>query len=138
MDRLSQKPKDIDQLFQKKEERLPNSIAKYIRLLKQSEKWEEAIAFRENFVATKVSNRRERAEKELNQTIIELLETNDPAVQANKEVRAVWLMFAAGVLQSDERVKNILEILDSKGGELKQQLEENLPAIRDEIKHLLP
>ena len=138
IDRLSRKPESIEDYLQKKEERLPKGIRAYIRHLKETGDWNEAVGFREDFLRKRVLDKQGRAKRELDETIVKLLQSDDPIQQAEDEVKAVWLMYAAGILQSDQRMSDILEILDSKAGNLKRELEENLPAIRDEIKIFLP
>jgi len=137
IDRLSRKPKSIEDCLQKKEERLPKGIRAYIRRLKETGDWDKAVGFREDSLRKRALDRQGRAKRELNKTIVNLLQSDDPIEQGKDEVKAVWLMYAAGILQSDQKVSDILEILDSKAENLKRELEENLPAIRDEIRILL-
>ena len=139
VERLAEIPKGVQELLEEaKEENLPKSIKAYIRRIKQEQGRDVGLWFREQLITKKAITRQEKAEKMLKETILKLIQTDDPAVQAKCEVRAIWLMFAAGILNSDERTQEIISILDSKGGQLKEELENNLPKIRDQVKFLLP
>lgn len=135
VDRLGEPPKDLVLLLRDKEPRLAKGIRAYIRALKRSGNFEQAI--RDEAVREKITTKRDKAVHELNQTIRGIIETEDPLVQAESEVRAIWLMSSVNILNSDERIQNILEVLDSKETELKEQLESNLPTIRKEVESIL-
>src|SRR3990170_1373718 len=81
----------LERSFEKKEEQLPKSIATFIRRLKQSEKFEEAMLERER---EKEKRRRmartQRAAERLNETKKILIETDSPEKQLEYEVSAIW------------------------------------------------
>lgn len=133
IERLTDVPKDLEGLVATKEPRLPGSIRKYIRDLKAEGRWEEAMEVAQQVRERKAQKREEKAREELNRTILELLTTNDPEVEGEKEIRAIWLLEAAGVINSEERLEELLESLDTKAPQLKDFLDKRLAAIRDEV-----
>lgn len=133
VERLVDVSKDLEGLVITKEPRLPRSIRKYIRELKAEGRWEEAMEIAQRVRENKLQKREEKARKELNRTILELLTTDDPEVEGEKEIRAIWLLEAAGVINSEERLEELLESLDTKAPQLKDLLEQRLVEIRDEV-----
>jgi len=125
--------RELERSFEKKEEQLPNSIASYVRRLKQSEKFEEAMLEREREIEKRRRmTRPQRAAERLNDTIKLLLETNDPQVQSVCEVRAIWLLNVAGVIDDRQKLQDLKDVLDSQAPELKAFLDDRLVQIRDE------
>ncbi|MFZ5933101.1 MAG: hypothetical protein ACOYT7_03465 [Patescibacteria group bacterium] len=123
----------LERSFEKKEKQLPHSIAVYITRLKQSERFEEAMFEREQAIEKRRRlTRPQRAAEKLNDTIKLLLETNDPQVQAVCEVRAIWLLNVAGVIDDRQKLEDLRATLDSKGPELKAFLDDRLVQIREE------
>lgn len=125
--------KELERSFKKKEEQLPNSIASYIRRLKQSEKFGEAMLEREREIEKRRRmTRPQRAAEKLNDTIKLLLETNDLQIQSACEVKAIWLLNIAGVIDDRQKLQDLRDLLDSKAPELRAFLDDRLVQIRDE------
>lgn len=129
---------ELGSLADQKELRLPKSIRAYIRRLKADGQFERAMAVAREVRERKLKERQQNAEKELYRSIRELLETKDPQVQAVEEIRAIWLLYASGVIDSDEKTAELLVTLDSKSPDLKAFLEGRLIDIREELRPLLP
>ncbi|TSC54258.1 MAG: hypothetical protein LiPW16_88 [Microgenomates group bacterium LiPW_16] len=56
-----------------------------------------------------------------------------------QEVRAIWLLDAAGVILPEERKNELIEALDSKTPKLRAAFEAQLSQIRDEmVKDYMP
>lgn len=124
---------ELEKSFVKKEKQLPNSIASYIRRLKQSEKFGEAMLEREREIEKRRRmTRPQRASEKLNDTIKLLLETNDLQIQSVCEVKAIWLLNVAGVIDDGQRLKDLRDLLDSQAPELKTFLDDRLAQIRGE------
>lgn len=128
---------EIDAKLQAKVERLPQSISKKIRRMKESGTWDEAIKYREAVVKQRKS-RLEEATEELHEKIAEVICTDDPLTEATGEIKIVWLLNAVGELNSDDRRAEILEILNSKPQPIQGELERQLPGIRDWARQYLP
>lgn len=132
---------ELEKLMVKKETRLPKSIRAHIRNLKASGLWKQAMEIAERERGKKIEKikaRERSAEQELHRSIRTILETDDPQIQAVEEIRSIWLLQASGVINSDEKVEELIEILDSRSSDLKAYLEGRLPDIREEIRSLLP
>lgn len=128
---------DYDRLIAAKETRLPKGLRIYVRRLKEWEVWDKVKA--DKVVEKRTApSREERARKELHRTISLLLQADDPKVEARLEIKSIWLMQAAGVINSAERMEDIIESIDSKAPQLKAFLEGKLAAIRDEVKPFMP
>ncbi|MCH7730452.1 hypothetical protein IID21_02860 [Patescibacteria group bacterium] len=130
-------PEELESLLSKKEPRLSKGIRSYIRILKQHGHFEKAMDRRKHEVGKKKATRTTKAYGELHKTLRVIIETDDPQIEAENELRAVWLMHAASILDSDERVQGIIDILDSKELPLKEYLENNLVEIREEVERTL-
>lgn len=132
----SESLKQLEKELGTKEPRLPSSIRKYIRALKQAGRWDEAMEIRNRLykqtLGRKSKTREERAEEELNRTIKQILITQDPQVQAENEAKAIWLLNVTGVINKEERMQELLALLDSKADNLKDFLEGRLGEIRDQ------
>lgn len=125
--------RELEDSFEKKEKQLPGSIASYIRTLKRTERFAEAMLEREQAIEKRRRlTRPQRAAEKLNDTIKELLETNDPRVQSTCEVKAIWLLNVAGVIDNQHRLEELRDTLDSKAPELKTFLDDRLVQIREE------
>lgn len=122
--------------------KLPKSISTYIRRLKAEGKWVEAMSVaqqeREKKGRIKRRTRQEKAREELNKTVRELLETNDPEIEAVMEIRGIWLLEAAELINPEERLMELLESIDTKAPQLKTFIEGRLVRIREEVKPLMP
>lgn len=132
---------ELEQLLEKKKLRLPKSIRAHIRTLKSEGRWEQAMriaAIEREKKEKKIEVKRRSAERELYQSIGLLLETEDPQIQGVEEIRAIWLLHASGVIDSDEKTKELIDILDSRTPDLKAYLERRLLDIRVELQPLLP
>lgn len=130
--------KELGSLKDQRERRLPKSIRTYIRRLKADGQFEKAMAVAQEVRERKLQARQQNAERELYRSVRELLETEDPQVQAVEEIRAIWLLYASGVIDSDEKTAELLVTLDSKSPDLKAFLEGRLTDIREELRPFLP
>ena len=129
---------ELDAKLQAKEPRLSKSIRTYIRRLKESGKWDEAVRLREAMV-TRRNTRQKLVADELHKTLAEVICTEDPVKEAAGEIKIIWLMNAANIIPtSQERNTEIIEILESRPPELQPQIEALMPRIRDEVEPLLP
>lgn len=132
-------PRDLERLVTQKEPRLPQGIRKYITRLKAEGQWEKAMEVAREAKEQKFKIREGISEVDLlHLTIRQILETDDPTTQAEQEVRAIWLLYATGVIGSKEKTDELLATLDSKSPDLKAFLEGRLSDIRDELQPLLP
>lgn len=130
--------KELGSLKDQREQRLPKSIRTYIRRLKADGQFEKAMAVAQEVRGRKLQAGQQNAERELYRSVRELLETEDPQVQAVEEIRAIWLLYASGVIDSDEKTAELLVTLDSKSPDLKAFLEGRLIDIRKELQPFLP
>lgn len=127
----------LERLLAVKDPELPSSIKKYIRRLKEADRWDIAMGVRQEEMekAKKkrgIETREQRARKELDRTIRQILETDDPQLQAEDEVKAIWLLDISGGINQEERIQDLLSILDSKAPELKEFLEGRMFEIREQ------
>lgn len=127
----------LEKSFFEKEIGLPKSIRDYIRRLKADGQLKKALEISDKVRESKSRKREERAQEELRLTIFKLLETEDSLVQGEYELKALWLLEASGIINSEERLKDLLESLDSKAPALKEHLEKRLVAIREQVEPLL-
>ncbi len=128
---------ELEQLLAVKEPKLPKSIRRYIQRLKQVGMWDVAMGVRAQEMEKAKKKRKDktkeqRARKELDRTIKQILETDNPQVEAENELKAIWLLDIIGGMDQEERMENLLALLDSKAPELRSFLEENMARIRDE------
>lgn len=127
----------LEKKLQTKEVRLAPSIRKYIRRLKQSGKWDEAIKLGQ----IKREQKRttfEYATEELDKSITEIICTDDPVEEAAKQIKTVWLLNATGELSQKEREDEMERIFSGIPAEVQTSLEERMPAIRDAVKRFMP
>lgn len=127
----------LEKLLVVKEPRLPKSIRRYIQRLKQAGYWEVAMGFRaEEMKKAKkkrgIETREERARKELFRTIRQIIETDDPQVEVEGELKAIWLLDVSGAINQEERLQELRDLLDSKAPELQAFLAENMIRIREQ------
>lgn len=128
----------FDRKLKAKEPRLPKSTRAYIRKLKESGKWDEAVKYRQRIVQER-RNRQDLATEELHKTIAEVICEENPVQEAAKEIKITWLLNAVGVIETTrERNQEILEILDSQKPEFQPQVEALMPGIRDEVTRFMP
>lgn len=117
---------------------MPKSTRAYIRKLKEVGLWEEAVKFRERTVQQR-RNRQELAVDELHKTIAEVICQEDPVKEAAGKIKITWLLNAVSVIPTtEERNREILEILDSTPAEFQPKVEQLMPAIRDEVAKFMP
>lgn len=135
---LPQDLEELERLFGQKEQSLPKSVSAYIRRLKAEGRLEEAKLVAQQVRERKEQTREKKATEELDRTISKLLKTDKPQEEGKLEIRAIWLLEAAGVILPAERGQELVEILDSKAPELQAVLENQLAKIRDEVKRLMP
>lgn len=124
-----------------KNERLPKSVRKYIRRLKEAGKWEEAMGFAQEARVKKNDRRNPRSVRVyevLNHTVRDILVTEDPQKQAEEEIRAVWIMFQGRLLDQNERSNELKAILDSKPPEIQKVLGPKISQIRNEVLRTVP
>jgi hypothetical protein len=124
-----------------KEPRLPRRIAAYIRRLKQEERFDEAIKYRERIISQKKvrSERDHSATEELHKTIAEVICTDDPVAEAAGEIKITWLFYAVEEIETtNQRNVEILEILSSTPSEFQPRVEQLMPGIRDEVAKFMP
>lgn len=138
-ERIQSCPEDIfDRKLQVKESKLPKSTRAYIRKLKESGKWDEAVKFRQRVVQER-RNRTEIATEELHKTIAEVICQDDPVKEAAGEIKITWLLNAVGEIETtQDRNKEILEILDATPSEFQPRVEQLMPSIRDEVTKYMP
>ncbi|MBI1864091.1 hypothetical protein HYS03_02690 [Candidatus Woesebacteria bacterium] len=123
---------EIEALLQEKDPRLPKSVRRYIRDLKQAGKFEEAMRKRNDEVQKK-KDKRERIIDELNGSVYGLAITKEPKEEIDNMAKALWLMDAARIIAPEERQAELGEIYDIAGSELEGYLQERMPQIRNEV-----
>ena len=131
----------LESKLRAKEPRLPRRIAAYIRRLKQEEKFDEAIKYRERIISQKKvrSERDHSATEELHKTIAEVICTDDPVAEAAGEIKITWLFYAVEEIETtNQRNVEILEILSSTPSEFQPRVEQLMPGIRDEVAKFMP
>jgi hypothetical protein len=127
---------ELDRKLQAKEARLPKGIRKYIRRLKQEGLWDEKVKYR---IHQQRNNKHEIATDAIHETLVEVICTEDPVEEAAGQIKIIWLMNAVGIIETtEERKKQILEILDSQPIEIQPQVEALMPSIMREVQPLLP
>lgn len=135
-------PKDLDFLFDQKQPRLASSIRRHIRHLKSQGKLGLALSISTTERERKAQRAEElmqtRTRNELKKTMRALLVTDDPQIEAEQEIRAIWLLAACGELNSQERTEELLQALNSKAPTLQAVIEGKLPEIRDEVQRYFP
>lgn len=133
-------PQGLEGLVAMKEIRLPKSLRKYIRDLKAQGQWEEAMQVAQQTRKRKFQNQRreEKAREELDRSIFELLTTTDPKIEAEMEIRTIWLLNATGEIGSKEKSTELKLSLDTMAPQLQEFIEPRLVAIRDELSPLMP
>lgn len=135
-------PKGLDFLFDQKQLLLAPSIRRHIRYLKSQGKLELALSISATERERKAKKTEEKmqatARNELKKTMRALLETDDPQIEAEQEIRAIWLLAACGELNSQERTEELLQALNSKAPILQAVIEGKLPEIRDEVQKYFP
>lgn len=127
----------LDKKLRAKKERLSPGIRKYIRRLKESGRWDEAIKLGQ-IRRDEKRNRIEVAAEELEKTITEVICEEDLLKEASGQIKVIWLLNAVGVLSTDERREEMISFLNSVPQEIQTPLEEKLPAIRDGVKQFMP
>lgn len=136
------RPKDLDFLFDQKGPRLAPSIRRHIRHLKSQGKLELALSIstteRERKAQMAEEMMQSRARNELRKTTRALLETDDPQIEAEQEIRAIWLLAVCGELNSQERTEELIQALNTKAPTLQAVIEGKLPEIRDEVQKFFP
>mgnify|MGYP001566967931 CR=1 FL=1 len=126
----------LDAKLKAKEPRLPRRVAAHIRTLKQEGMFDEAMRYRERIIGQKKARyeRLQSATDELHKTIREMICTDDPVKEGAANIKITWLFNAVGQITStDERNREILEILNSVPSEFQPKVEELMPAIRNEV-----
>lgn len=136
-------PEDLEKLWEEKDMRLPKSIRKYIRRLKNEGRLDEAELTRKKTLEAKRGKygdplvlKQVKARRALDRSIYNLLTTEDPEIEAELEIRTIWLLELTGEIDSSERTQELLEAIDSKAPLLREYLEERMPEIRDEVSKL--
>lgn len=129
--------KDLEGRLSVKEIKLPKGVRAHIRRLKESGEWEKAMGVRKQEVEKKLKSKQERAWDELNKTVRSIIVVDDDEVQAQLELKALWLFNVLGEMSSQDRIKSIIELLDSKSPALKEAMEEKMVSIRDSMKKFM-
>jgi len=127
----------LDKKLRAKEERLSNGIRKYIRRLKESGRWDEAIKLGQ-IKREEKRNRRDFAAEELEKTLTEVICQDDPLEEASGQIKVMWLLSAVGIMTVDERKKEMISFLNSVPQEIQAPLEKKLLVIRDGVKQFMP
>lgn len=138
-------PKDLEQLWEEKERRLPKSVRKYIQRLKNEDRLVEAKLVRAKTLEAKGAKyghppvlNQTKARRALDRSIYELLTSEDPHAEAELEVKIVWLLEITGEINSEERISELSQAIDSKAPFVQEYLEHRAPQIRDEMAKLKP
>lgn len=121
-----------------KEPRLPKSIREHIARLKSQGEPELASRVRRASVEEKLARKQRTMSEELERVIYKLLETTDERIQAEFEVRAMWLLNVTGQIDSQRRRQEITELLDSRAPHVIEYIQGRMPQIRDEYQNLIP
>jgi len=131
--------KELEESFTVKELRLSKSVRKHIRGLKEAGQWEQAFAIRRQAIERKSEKVLVgKANDELNETLTELLTTKSPKKEAELEIKAIWLLYALGDIETaEERNRELLSSLDAKPEGVQNYLEERLAVIRDQASHYI-
>lgn len=133
---------ELSERASRKDNKLSKSVRTHIRRLKQEGRFAQALAVRKSVVSSRESRlgrqylSQAKARGMLNGTLRELLATDDEEREAELELRAIWLLEITGEIDSEERVRELEESLDSKADQLRAYLESKLPEIRDEMVRL--
>lgn len=123
----------FETLLQKKDKRLSKSTRAHIRNLKKEGRLDEA-----NRVRTRsIEGRYQRDQQTLNaldESVTQLLTTDNPKVEIKEGIRIVWLLSKSGqISEIDQRTDEINEIVDATEPELIDYAEQILPQVRDEV-----
>lgn len=131
---------DLEVLLEKKKPRLPRGLSKKIRDLKASGQQDEAnIAYREAIEKKKPLRKEFIARIELYKKIDEIIESDEPHVQVERQIEAVWLMEASGLINDEQRRDNLMEIIEqSENTDLQPEVNRALITARDKLQNLLP
>lgn len=124
-----------EELLNMRPTKLPQSVAKEIRRMKQDGRLSEAYARRAAFIREKSEKRvLARLDDELGDTMLDIIENQDAPFAADhirRIVKAVWLLDLKGFITAEERLEDLRNVLDEHpkvveelGGELRQIREE--------------
>jgi hypothetical protein len=137
-ERLDGAPEDLEGLVAHKEVKLPSGIRKYIRRLKAEGRLEEAMSVGRQTRQNKSQRREDKARAQLHQSIFDLLTTDDPETDGVTTIKAIWLLYATGEIDPDERLEELQASLDAMTSPIRAQIEARLVEIRDQTTSLMP
>ena len=132
---------NLEKKLRAKELRLPRRVAAHIRDLKQQGRFEEAMSLRKRIIDQKTTRYKKQraAVEELHRNIHEMICTDDLVEEAVGNIKIIWLFNATGDIQTtDERNREIIEILNLVPSEFQPKVEARMPAIRDEMVKFMP
>lgn len=128
---------DLESLVARKEVKLSVGTRRYISRLKAEGRWKEAMQIAQQKREQKAQRREEKARVELNRSLLELLTTPDPEIEAEKEIEVIWLLDATGQINPKERVTELEGTLATMDPHIRKLIEPRLGEIRDGLKPLM-
>lgn len=122
-----------EELLTAKELRLPVGVRRRIRRLKEQGMQEKAIGYRRGEVEKAIRKRKgktkmQKAEEILDETIKQIVESDDPEKQGESLATATWLADFVGESTAEERAEDLSKILQEH-----PELEGKLSSIRDKV-----